>query len=358
SQTFTMNTRYRIIRKVGSGAYGTVCSAFDFQNKRHCAIKKISRVFDKRLIAKRCLREIKLLQHFNGHPHIIDLLDMDIVDTAHFNDIYLVFNCMDASLHDVIHSEQPLDPIHAQWFLYQMLSGLKFIHDAEVIHRDMKPANILVNRDCDLKICDFGMARSYRETDETDTMTEYVTTRWYRAPEVMISHQNYSKLIDIWSVGCIFGEILGRKVLFKGRSYVDQLHTILAMLGLPRDISFWDPSDTIETHLRGLCTVDGQPPPEHAVDFSTLFPQCPPEGIDLLETMLDLDPSHRITADEALDHPYLGIFAQSAVPTPMPKICDFSFEQGYDEQDLRRMIANEVIFFRLRAKAQETMGNM
>ena len=153
---FTIDTRYRIVRKVGSGSYGTVCSAYDLHADRFCAIKKVHRVFDKRMLAKRCLREIKLLQHLNHHPRIIELFDMDVVDVNAFNEIYLVFDCMDAvrtlfcvtlnikltflkSLHDVIHSDKPLSTVHGQWILYQMLSGLKYIHAAHVIHRDLKP---------------------------------------------------------------------------------------------------------------------------------------------------------------------------------------------------------------------------
>lgn len=145
-ETFTVHERYRIIRKVGSGAYGTVCSAFDLKDQQYCAIKKVYRVFDKRLITKRCLREMKLLCLFNNHPRIIQLFDMDMVHGS--NEIYLIFGCMDASLHDVIHSQQPLDTVHAQWFMFQLFSGLNYIHKANVIHRDLKPGKrIFYNQD-------------------------------------------------------------------------------------------------------------------------------------------------------------------------------------------------------------------
>ncbi|ORY92051.1 kinase-like domain-containing protein, partial [Syncephalastrum racemosum] len=342
--TFEVETRYRIVRRVGSGAYGTVVSAYDLHTDRFCAIKKVYRVLDKRLVTKRCLRELKLLQHFNGHPRIIELFDMDIVNPANFNEIYLVFNCMDASLHDVIHSDKPLDLVHAQWFLYQMLSGLKYIHAAKVVHRDLKPANILVNRNCDIRICDFGMARGCHISEtRSSLLTEYVTTRWYRAPEVMISPNNYSELIDVWSVGCILAEILGRRVLFMGRDYIDQLHKILGILGLPRDVSFWAPSESIAAHLQQLCTVDGQPPPEEPVDLAVLFPNCPPEGIDLLTSLLQLDPHRRISVVDALQHPFVAAFRDPDEEAMQPRACDFSFE---DAEDLRAQLIEQVTTFK------------
>lgn len=354
-EVFTIDTRYRIVRKVGSGSYGTVCSAYDLRADRYCAIKKVYRIFDKRLLTKRCLREIKLLQHFNHHPRIIELFDMDIVDVDNFNEIYLVFNCMDASLHDVIHSDKPINIVQAQWILYQMLSGLKYIHAANVIHRDLKPANILVNVNCDIKICDFGMAREYRAQDgrQSAFLTEYVTTRWYRAPEVMISPNNYSKLIDVWSVGCIFGEILGRRVLFKGRDYIDQLHKILGILGLPESISFWDPSESVATHLEQLCTVNGHPPPRHPIDFRSLFPDCPSDGIDILQQLLQLDPHQRITVTDAIAHPFLTPFGDPEEEAMEPGTCDFHFEQYADDEDLRQHVIDEIMRFRRKQWQQE-----
>jgi mitogen-activated protein kinase 7 len=141
---------------------------------------------------------------------------------------------MEADMHQIIRSQQPLTDAHFQYFLYQILRGLKYIHSANVLHRDLKPGNLLVNADCELKICDFGLARGFSNApDHTAFMTEYVATRWYRAPEIMLSFQNYTKAIDIWSVGCIFAEMLGGKVLFPGKDYVHQLNLILNILGTP-----------------------------------------------------------------------------------------------------------------------------
>jgi mitogen-activated protein kinase 1/3 len=116
-----------------------------------------------------------------------------------------------------------------QYFLYQLLRGLKYVHSANVLHRDLKPSNLLLNANCDLKIADFGLART---TSDTNFMTEYVVTRWYRAPELLLNCSEYTEAIDVWSVGCIFMELLNRKPLFPGKDYVQQLVLITEVLSL------------------------------------------------------------------------------------------------------------------------------
>jgi mitogen-activated protein kinase 1/3 len=124
---------------------------------------------------------------------------------------------------------------HLQYFIYQTLRALKALHSADVIHRDLKPSNLLLNANCDLKVCDFGLARSVKTAEpsgtETGFMTEYVATRWYRAPEIMLTFKQYTKAIDVWSVGCILAEMLSGKPLFPGRDYHHQLTLILDVLG-------------------------------------------------------------------------------------------------------------------------------
>jgi serine/threonine protein kinase len=176
---------------------------------------------------------------------------MDIVDHHNFDSVYLYIELLEADLHAIIRSGQPLTDAHYQSFIYQVLCGLKYIHSANVLHRDLKPGNLLVNADCELKICDFGLARGYSDNSEQNAgyMTEYVATRWYRAPEIMLSFQSYTKasmfpgfrwvvlicLVDLWSVGCILAELLGGRPFFKGRDYVDQLNQILHYLGTPNE---------------------------------------------------------------------------------------------------------------------------
>ncbi|KAG4386303.1 hypothetical protein GLYMA_11G021800v4 [Glycine max] len=138
-----------------------------------------------------------------------------------FDDVYIVYELMDTDLHQIIRSDQPLND--TTYFLYQLLRGLKYVHSANILHRDLKPSNLLLNANCDLKIADFGLART---TSETDFMTVYVVARWYRAPELLLNCSEYTSAIDVWSVGCIFGEIMTREPLFPGKDYVHQLRLI------------------------------------------------------------------------------------------------------------------------------------
>ena len=141
---------------------------------------------------------------------------------------------MECDLDRIISSTQALTDQHAQYFVYQILRGLKYIHSANVLHRDLKPSNLLVNSNCDLSICDFGLARGV-VADET--LTEYVVTRWYRAPELLTESQYYGPPVDLWSVGCILAEILLRRPLFQGKDYMHQLEEIIGVLGTPSDES-------------------------------------------------------------------------------------------------------------------------
>lgn len=228
--TFTIDTRYSMIRVVGSGAYGVVISSSDSKTKKDVAIKMVPKAFNDEIDAKRILREIKLLKHMK-HENIVGIVDM-MPPTARyledFHDVYIVTDLMETDLHRIIYSKQKLSIDHSQYFIYQVLRGLKYIHSAGVIHRDLKPSNLLVNSNCDLKICDFGLARGIHENREdgkggTMLLTEYVVTRWYRAPEIMLACHEYSKPIDIWSVGCIFAELILRKPYFPGDDYIDQV---------------------------------------------------------------------------------------------------------------------------------------
>ncbi|KXN71419.1 Pkinase-domain-containing protein [Conidiobolus coronatus NRRL 28638] len=336
-----IDLKYSFVRELGQGAYGVVCAAKSVATGEEVAVKKVTKVFEKSLLTKRALREIKLLKHFNGHENITSILDLEIDDYNRFDEIYIVLELLEADLHQIIKSQQPLTDAHYQYFIYQICRGLKYIHSANVIHRDLKPGNLLVNSDCELKICDFGLARGFSMGPETGgVMTEYVATRWYRAPEIMLSYQCYSQAIDMWSVGCIFAELMGGRPLFKGRDYVDQLKQILGTLGTPDDQTLQRMgSDRAQEYIKSL-------PRMQKVPFQQIYPKATPAAIDLLERLLDLDHTRRITAQEALAHPYLASHHQPDDEPTHDQIFDFSFESVESMDEMRNMIVQEVIDFK------------
>ncbi|CAM9128390.1 unnamed protein product, partial [Lampetra fluviatilis] len=157
--TFHVGDSYTVLDTIGTGAYGVVCAARHTRTGARVAIKKIPSAFDVTTTAKRTLRELKVLLHFQ-HDNVIAIRDLLLpADSLHFKDVYVVLDLMESDLHQIIHSSQPLSPEHVRYFLYQLLRGLKFVHSARVLHRDLKPSNLLVNETCELKIGDFGMAR-------------------------------------------------------------------------------------------------------------------------------------------------------------------------------------------------------
>ncbi|WVW84330.1 hypothetical protein I302_106364 [Kwoniella bestiolae CBS 10118] len=275
---------------------------------------------------------------------------MDIVfdppGSGQFREVYLYEELMEADLHAIIRSGQPLSDAHFQSFLYQTLCGLKYIHSANVLHRDLKPGNLLVNADCELKICDFGLARGFQpgavQTDQGQAgfMTEYVATRWYRAPEIMLSFANYTSSIDMWSVGCILAELLGGKPIFKGEDYVDQLNKILNLLGTPTEDTLRRVgSPRAQDYIRSL-------PIKPRVRFDTLYPNAQPLALDLLQKLLTFDPLKRFGCEEALEHPYLAVWHDPADEPSCEIPFDFSFEQEDSTTGMRNLILDEVRSFR------------
>ncbi|KAK9277612.1 hypothetical protein L1049_007158 [Liquidambar formosana] len=335
---FEVTTKYvPPIRPIGRGAYGIVCAAVNSETHEEVAIKKIGNAFDNRIDAKRTLREIKLLRHMD-HENVIAIKDIIRPPKKEtFNDVYIVYELMDTDLHQIIRSNQPLTDDHCQYFLYQLLRGLKYVHSANVLHRDLKPSNLLLNANCDLKIGDFGLART---TSETDFMTEYVVTRWYRAPELLLNCSEYTAAIDIWSVGCILGEIMTREPLFPGKDYVHQLRLITELLGSPGDASLgFLRSNNARRYVRQLPQYPKQ-------QISARFPNMSPGAVDLLEKMLVFDPSKRITVDEALCHPYLSSLHDLNDEPVCSSPFSFDFEQpSFTEENIKELIWRESVKF-------------
>lgn len=338
---FAIDARYTPIKIVGTGAYGVVCSARDNKTQQNVAIKKISKAFDIVTIAKRTLLEIKLLRHFHKHDNIIAIENILQPPPAPspFNDVYVVMELLESDLHKIIYSKQDLTEEHVRYFLYQILRGLKFIHSANVLHRDIKPGNLLLTSTCDLKICDFGMARGIAcsPAEHAGFMTAYVATRWYRAPEVMLSFRQYTFAIDVWSVACIFAEMLGRKHLFPGTNYVDQLNLILRYLGIPNeDCINKIGSQKAQKYLRALKPIS--PPP-----LNQVFPRANPLALDLLSKMMKFDPNERISVTEALAHPFLAQYHDpDDEPTCEAFKFDFEGNNTMDSAELKSRIIDEI----------------
>ncbi|CAN6452884.1 unnamed protein product [Victoria cruziana] len=348
--------RYKIQEVIGKGSYGVVCSAIDTYTGEKVAIKKIHNIFEHISDATRILREIKLLRLLR-HPDIVEIKHILLPPSRRdFKDIFVVFELMESDLHQVIKANDDLTKEHFQFFLYQLLRALKYIHTASVYHRDLKPKNILANANCKLKICDFGLARAaFNDTPTTIFWTDYVATRWYRAPELCGSFfSKYTPAIDIWSIGCIFAEVLTGKPLFPGKNVVHQLDLMTDLLGTPS-------LDTIsrvrnEKARRYLTTMRKK----HPVPFAHKFPNADRLALKLLERLLAFDPKDRPTAEEALADPYFkGLAKVEREPScqPITKM-EFEFERRrVTKEDIRDLIFREILEYHPQLLKDYMSGN-
>ncbi|XP_028304820.1 mitogen-activated protein kinase 12 [Gouania willdenowi] len=291
--------RYRDLRQVGTGAYGTVCSATDARSGTKVAIKKLYRPFQSDVFAKRAYRELMLLKHMK-HENVIGLLDVFTAGLSldRFHDFYLVMPYMGTDLGKLM-KLQRLSEEKIQFLVFQMLKGLQYIHSVGIIHRDLKPGNLAINQECELKILDFGLARQ-----ADSEMTGYVVTRWYRAPEVILSWMHYTQTVDIWSVGCIMAEMLQGKPLFKGSDHLDQLTEIMKLTGTPaQEFISKLQSEDAKSYIKSLPKVEKK-------DLHQVFSSANPQAVSVLDRMLLLDPEERVTATEALALPYFSDFRE------------------------------------------------
>ncbi|KAL7576727.1 hypothetical protein ACA910_005646 [Epithemia clementina (nom. ined.)] len=346
--TLQIDTRYSKIKTMGSGSFGVVISATDRENPdRNVAIKMVPNIFSDSTTPIRTLREIKLLKHFGRHDNIISLIDLMPPNVDHFDDfcdVYMVTDLMKSDLGKHIRSDREINNFHARWLIYQVLCGLKYIHSCKVVHRDLKPGNLLVDARMNLKICDFGMARGMPFNsscqEEAVTMTTYVVTRWYRAPEIILGC-DYSYPIDVWSVGCIFAELMRRHPLFPEENQIQQLILINRMLGkLPEcDLDFIQ-SDLAKRFMRSLpntCT-----PP-----FSDFFYHAHPQILEVIHCMLQVHPRKRISVNEALEHEFFACLHNPDNEPVSSHAFDSSYESGgLSPWKVKELIWKEVTNFR------------
>ncbi len=411
---FEVDPQFEVIKAIGVGAYGLVCSAHEKAADRFVAIKKMPKLFDDLIDGRRVLREIRIMRWLGKHPQILDLIgvtgprDLSPAERHSFREVYLVTELLDADLSQLLRSRQKLTIEHHAYISFQLISAIAFVHNAHIVHRDLKPSNILVNANCEVRICDFGLSRANvpfasadaaagggagaggaggggvgadgraggaaagdtadqtlqmdkledspavnRELPKRFTpfgatgsptpsavydLTEYVVTRWYRPPELLLG-VGYNHAVDIWSLGCILIEIITRRALFDGKHYMDQLEKIAEIVPMPapRDVPSMlrrtrnqEPAKCIET-LRQLHAQSplgqrvGSPELEAVMDQAKYadvtrrlmrYLKLPPEhanpampmarSVDLIASLLDFHMGQRPTAMQALQHPFLA----------------------------------------------------
>jgi len=281
--------KYHKLEKIGEGTYGVVYKAQDSSGEI-VALKKIRLEAEDEGIPSTAIREISLLKELQ-HPNIVRLCDVIHTDRR----LTLVFEYLHQDLKKLLDEcDGGLEPDTAKSFLYQLLRGVNYCHQHRVLHRDLKPQNLLINREGHLKLADFGLARAFGIP--VRSYTHEVVTLWYRAPDVLMGSKKYSTPVDIWSVGCIFAEMVNGRPLFPGTSDDDQLLKIFATLGTPSPES-WPQIVELPEFKEDFPQYEPQ-------TWNYIVPNLDPTGVDLLTRMLRYDPNQRISARVAMEHEY------------------------------------------------------
>eukprot|EP00931_Biecheleriopsis_adriatica_P084525 TRINITY_DN5840_c0_g1_i2.p1 TRINITY_DN5840_c0_g1~~TRINITY_DN5840_c0_g1_i2.p1 ORF type:complete len:402 (-),score=58.19 TRINITY_DN5840_c0_g1_i2:97-1302(-) len=346
-ETWQIPPRYKVTEIIGSGSYGSVCEADDTgANPREIvAIKKCKGIFEDLVDCKRILREVSILSKLD-HRNVVKIHDFHIPEEkAKFTEIYMIMELCDSDFKKLCRQDVSLSPIHINTLLYNLLVGLNYVHSAGVYHRDLKPANCFVNQDCTVKIGDFGLSRAYKGEQKhlghlphtprggetgmeprpivphtkraRKNLTSHVVTRWYRAPELILLQDNYTEAIDVWSVGCIYAELMGmldgkphmeRGPLFPGQScfplspdhrhkadykfYTDGKHDMLKkifnMLGTPKQEEIdWVEREDAKRYIKCFAEREGD-------GLESVFKDAEPAMVDILNNvnLLPEEPHH------------------------------------------------------------------
>jgi serine/threonine protein kinase len=296
SSTLSCQPLYEEISVIGTGAYGTVYKGYDLKTSRIVAMKRIRIKITVDGLPISTIREIAYLRHLEKYDHdnIVKLLDViNGPRLASEQSVILIFEYVDHDLHNYLRSYgSNLSNAKLADIMKQIITGIDFLHTNRIIHRDLKPQNILVTKEGKVKIADFGLARLY---GFTMALTSVVVTLWYRSPEVLLNSP-YSSSVDIWSVGCIFGELYMKRPMFMGDSELSQLCKIFDVLGLP-DEKDWPTNSSIP--LKSFSTLTCK-----NTNLKRLLPNMSNQALDLLNKLLDFNMTNRITARDALLHPY------------------------------------------------------
>jgi len=330
--------KYDITQKLGKGAYAVVFKGLNKKTQEVVAIKKIFDAFQNATDAQRTFREIMYLQAL-AHENIIHL--SNTLKAENDKDIYLVFDFMETDLHAVIRANI-LEPVHKQFIVYQTLKALLFCHTGDLLHRDLKPSNLLLNEECLLKVADFGLARSLKAMKQAEesasVLTDYVATRWYRAPEILLGATNYGKGVDMWAVGCIIAEMFIGKPLLPGNSTMNQLEKTVAVTGIPNDEDIEAiGSPFAATMLQSL-------PQTGSTSLEALMKGAPPEAIDMTRQLLSFSPKKRLSVQECLQHDYMKPFTTGEEKTcPWKLAIPIDDDVKYSVNDYRERLYQLVV---------------
>ncbi|CAK9303733.1 unnamed protein product [Gordionus sp. m RMFG-2023] len=281
---------YENFDKIGEGTYGVVYKAKNKKTGEYVALKKIRIDSESEGVPSTAIREISILKELD-HPNIVRLYDVIITETK----LYLVFEYLEIDLKKFLEESSNMLSISlTKSFIWQLLKAIAFCHAHRILHRDLKPQNLLINSFGSIKLADFGLARSFGFP--LQKYTHEIITLWYRAPEILLGTSKYSTSVDIWSLGCIFAEMLNHKPLFPGDSEIDQLFRIFRTLGTP-DNNMWP-------GINNLPDFKSTFPKWTTKDINSIVPDLDLDGVDLLTKMLVYHPNKRISAKMALGHRY------------------------------------------------------
>ena len=354
---------YEKLGRIGEGTYGVVYRARDKKTNEIVALKKVRMDREKDGVPITTLREVRILQHCCSHENIVHL--MRVVQGNQLNNVFLVFEYCEHDLASLLDNmRQPFLESESKCLIVQLLKAVEYLHDRWIMHRDLKLSNLLLNNRGELKLCDFGLARSFepvregeedegeedgerevaegKDRDDRDDdqngrkrrrrgkrqicYTPKVVTLWYRAPEVLFGDDAYTASIDIWAAGCVLAEFLKHDPLFPGKTEVTQLELIFKLLGAPNERIWpgWSKLPNVGTTLV----------PEQPYNYlEHEFPNLHQSGIDLLNAMLTYDPKRRCSAKDALAHPYFKTQPRPKLKSEMPSFPTLHSRTNKNESD-------------------------
>ncbi|EFN53586.1 hypothetical protein CHLNCDRAFT_56262 [Chlorella variabilis] len=295
---------YEKLNRISEGTYGVVYRARDRETGEICALKKVKLEKERDGFPLTSIREINILLSLD-HPHIVNV--SEVVVGPSLDAVFMVMEYADHDLKAVMEERmtQPFSVAEVKTLMLQLLSGMAYLHDSWVLHRDLKTSNILYTNRGELKLCDFGLARQYGSP--LAPYTHMVVTLWYRAPELLLGQRKYSTAVDVWSIGCIMAELLSKEALFPSKTEIDALTLILKTMGSPTEATWPGLSQLPHARKFNLGKYPSgslrQRFPPAGLGFDGR-PALSEAGFNLLSRLLELCPERRISCADALDHPW------------------------------------------------------